>query len=571
MIWAFFFSSFAFASGNLLSGVLPVSTQYENAPEEVGSGFVIRSQNRTFVFTCAHLTGGTHTKIDGISLEKLAKGRRTDSFHDVDLIEIDSSLLSSQVFAQYTSGEFVVEPKALEAWKKSGQQTLDVEPKKDSAFALVPHWSQSNATEASFPKRQDQWSVADMYTNSEKSRGLVYNVIGGTLWAPASIAPGMSCSPLIDRNAAKALIIRGMGTEFKNKMMGSTFASDRLMARSFEAYFSGETGEVSKSSWHWQKGLLYQEISPGRAEIVPQNSPAGNGISTSPGNGISTSPGSDGSSTSCNANTASPANSLSLLWDDKTIMGFMVQAFGEKTPMLVFPNHTGIEYRLKIEKFARVLDLPTEMPIISEFDRFYSAFQNFKTTASEADAKSPSIDRYKDRMKITLYGPAPKKEKVIFELNEFGALVTNDSNKNKNFAPIIEVAGPSGRLYTIDLTGLFFSDISDWDSPVSSAPSSAGFALFEGSFLDHPNQNQEAILLSSQRSQQILKKMSPHLSYRQKCSRDEFHFSFPAIKGMPDPTSQLIHFDLVKDSNFTLVPPKKAQRLPSSNKNSKKK
>lgn len=515
----------------LQTGILPVTTKFEPSRLETGTGFAVAAtldgRERFFVFTCAHLTGGEDTKLGDRPLSEAFLRRRTDSFHDIDLIEV-KPVPGLRPFARLASDgtSLAVDPAALAAWTKNKQRTLDVEPKtKGAAFALVPSWSQGAAAEGAFPERVRQWSTSDLFTSSEKSRGLVYHVIGSTIGAPASIAPGMSCSPLIDR-AAGQQIVRGMGSEFKNKMMGSTFASDRQLLRALKALIDGEIGQVNLTRWHSQNGLLYRTFAEGRAEIVPLGRPAGNGISTSPGNGISTSPGSSDAGTSCEAVSAQDlwkdiGSAPALRWDGQNLIGFLMRAYVESRAILISPNHAGIEFRLKAEPYAQFEGLPLGSPLMPFLDTRYGGTGPYTVKAPALGVlPGPRLERKNDGLTVTVFGDQGR-ERIVFQLNEFGALT--DSREPKTFYPLIDVKGSKGHVYTVDLRGLFFSDVSDWATPVSNADES--FDTLEKSFTDKAGRSADA-LLTVARGQQILQAIAPSIAYRRRCARDEYHFSF---------------------------------------------
>lgn len=507
----------------LQTGVLPVTTRFEPARLETGTGFVvaatIRSRERFFVFTCAHLTGGESTKLGGRPIEEAALARRTDSFHDIDVIET-KAVEGLQPFARLSADgkSLAVNPAALNAWAKNGQRTLNVESKaKGSAFALVPSWSLAGAAEAAFPGRAKQWSTNDLFTSSDKSRGLVYHVVGSTVGAPASIAPGMSCAPLVDRAGGKP-VVRGMGTEFKNKMMGSSFASDRQLLRGLKALLAGETGLVGPSRWRSQNGLLYRTFGEDRSEIVPLDRPAGNGISTSPGAGA-TSPRCG--SVSAQEIWKNIGSAPALRWDGRNVIGFRVTITGQDESILITPNHSGLEFLLRSARFAKATGVPAGTPLLPEFDAKYVKAARY-TVASPALGKipGPRLERSGDGLTVTLFGDRGR-ERIVFRLNEYGALA--NSLETKTFYPVVDVKGSKGGIYTVDLRGLFFADVSDWTIAVADAAES--FDALEDALVDKPANSPE-LYVGLMRAQQILQRIAPSISYRRQCARDEYHFSF---------------------------------------------
>ncbi|MGZ3694574.1 MAG: hypothetical protein ACXWQO_10365, partial [Bdellovibrionota bacterium] len=227
------------------SGIFQVSSSYNSTQTEVGTGFLVSypaqssgEKERAFLYTCAHLTGGSDVKINGVPLESLAKGRRTDTFHDVDLIEVDPGLLDGNAFATFSptsSPEALNNPEtipvaegvdtktrlwslavneaSLAAWKKGKHSVLNVDyDGKNPAFALVPRWSDKAQAEASKPSQKKNWEFG---TGGFRTLEKTYTFIGSSIWTPGRIAPGMSCSPLVDseNRHSQELVVRGMGTE----------------------------------------------------------------------------------------------------------------------------------------------------------------------------------------------------------------------------------------------------------------------------------------------------------------------------------------------------------------------
>lgn len=557
------------------TGVIDVTSQYVPGHYETGTGIVVSYSNRLFLLTCAHLTGGAEPTLSGAPLAQVSRGRRTDAFNDIDLIELDPTKFKSQAFATFRPydpkqtpeganplsygdpgtakmlGVFEVNPAALQEWDHSGGTSLSVEatrPNQKPAQALIPPWADRHLTEKAAANIEDKrWSLQsdDLF----RADGPAYSQLDGSIWAPARIAPGMSCAPLLRKPVPTLkwygqtqLQVKGMGIEFKNGMDGSRFASDLELSTSFNAYLAGERGNIGASSWKFQNGLPYLDLGKGRAEIIPAGTPAGNGNSTPPGNGNSTPPGNGnstppGRSTELSAQTepvCSPSKKdesgwkkvgspPAALWDGKPVIGFSITLRGQSSPDLLYPDHSGIDYRLKSESYASSIEnVPLGAPLLSWFDRKLKMTSNnyeVRFGSSYSKLKAPVIDRTPQGLDVTLYGPSPAHEKIHFKLNPKGALLDQSNSDLNVFDPVIEVKGSSGQYYTVDLTGLFFSNADSEYQPADAVP-------FIGlpNFLNQPGLSEAqklhdiAALSSEQRGQAL------SISYRPKCSDAEIHF-----------------------------------------------
>jgi hypothetical protein len=414
------------------TGILAVSSEYEQGTRETGSGFTVAykdksGKERLLLVTCAHLTGGGEVRIGDQPLARVSLGQRTDAYHDIDVIELDPDRVKVPVFARYKNlegpglevwrrwhreweeksgktaayrdpiGALVVNESALPKWKSRTLRVEVPQGKGHEAVSLVPPWTAPGIAEPTWTGRRRTWE--QQANRPPRGEALSLDVVGGTYHAPARIAPGMSCSPLFDpaktlQSDGKGIALLGMGIEYKNRLADSTFASTESILLNISAYANGEEIDRLPAKWKSQHGILYLEVGEGRAEIVPSHTagnglstppgnglstPPGNGQSTPPGNGLSTPPGSNAPREACNPYRKSPTDNErigtppAVLWDGKPVMGFQMTLPGSKQPYLLFPDRVGMKLRMLAEKHgAHFEDVPLGAEILPWFDRVYS-------------------------------------------------------------------------------------------------------------------------------------------------------------------------------------------------------
>lgn len=575
------------------TGILRVASSYDT--HEVGTGILVKvsheGRERSFVFTCAHLTGGKDPTIADIPLDSLAIGRRTDAFNDIDLVEIDSSKLGARAFAAYEKpseletesqqawlagssiaswrmedpaerqkvkkfGSLQAKKESLAAWRKT-QSVLQATPETSPSdtitklFALVPPWSAKESMEAG--KKENWTSVQHNPLRPWNKTTTRTSPFAGTLWTPARIAPGMSCSPLLNKKGR----LLGMGVEFKNRLLGSTFVTGTAMVGVLTNYLNKDEAKNSiPASWHSQNGLLYLKIGNENAEIIPSRiagnpslRPSGNGVSTPPGNGVSTPPGKgvskiekcDPKALSAESDWKKIGSPPAILWQGKPVMGFSVQ-FDEKPPLLVYPDRSGIKLRLQGERYVKKMtDVPLGSPVLSWLDARYR--QNYSippsyTAISDDDlaprlrrlgvTNGPKIHRHRDYLKITFEGSGGRGEKVEFLLNEKGALIEPVKNNPDEFLPVIEVPGPSGQVYIVDLSDLFFSNATEWGVGTNQE----NLELYERVLNGDPLLDTEKFRRHAFEGVRggLQGSAIPTISYRAKCSEREFSFIMAYVR-----------------------------------------
>lgn len=583
------------------SGVLRVGSAYEGK-DYTGSGFLIsyrdQDKDRTFLFTCAHLTGGTNVQVGGMPINDVMIGRRTDAFNDIDLVEIDSSKLGAKTFASYQPsnesevkelnevlqfvweipkkeaqglgikplGHLKILPSSLQAWKRRGKlMQATPEISSDDRFSrysvLVPPWSQVAQIEPSWTGRDKNWeqgATRPWFGISSENRPF-----SGTIWTPSRIAPGMSCAPLISKQGE----VKGMGIEFRNKMVGSTFASKTAMLLQLNAYLENQPLKQIPATWKRQNDLLYLEMGSGNAEVVPLKV-AGTPTNTPSGNGVSTPPGAKKRFTpeKCNPRELSATDEWkkmalapAALWKNQPVIGFSIQTEGGKAPTLFDADRNGLKFQLAIgDKLGKVEPVPLGAPLLNWFDRRYlNSIQNdnFKLPSSYiayADSsgspeikrtgilEGPVIDRYPDHMEITLHGPPPSNEKIQFSLNEKGALIAPIKNNPEEFLSLVEVPAPSGRVYLVDLSDIFFRTVEDWRIVHQFE---INHELNERVHAGDPKLQGEKFLAHSMEELREPFRVGalPTISYREKCSKNQYAFQLKFLSPLlvsPEQASQ---------------------------------
>ena len=526
--------------------------------------------------------------VAGMPLDSVSLGRRTDAFNDIDLVEIDPKKLGAKNFATYQlpqKSDAKMDPDwedspptetPIYGWLKANKSSLSIWKKREKVmqatpevtqidqrqkyFVLMPPWSAREQAEAS-------WTGKDKFAHRESFRPwhglkLRENPFSGTFTIPSRIAPGMSCAPLLNKDG----YLKGMGVEYKNDMADSTFASRATMLSNLFAYLHGKTQSDISAEWKSQNGLLYLQMGEQNAEIVPRKVagsplrfPSGNGVSTPPGNGVSTPPG-NGVSTppgqkkltkveTCNPNELAGRNGWekvgtppAVLWNGKPVMGFSMKFEGYREPFFVAADRAGMKLRMKAEKFtAKVEDVPLGSPILQWLDRRFTqlndnipkTFTLYSESIDPEDQVSgiregPSIDRYKDFVAITFYGPAPQHEKIEIVLNEKGALISPVENNPNEFLPMVEVPAPSGQVYLVDLSDLFQTSANEWGGASSPGDRElverwwAGETGLKGDTLE-----QDAI---DGVKEGLAAAAIPTISYRKKCASQQYDFQIASMK-----------------------------------------
>jgi hypothetical protein len=518
LIWLATFSGLALADDTAIqmqSGVVRISSSFKPGSKEVGTGVVVsypvEGKDRTFLLTCAHLSTGKDTQVAGKPLSEIILGRRTDNFRDLDLIEIDPKKLAVQPFAHFqenreannwlsgvaegvaqgegntpkavmdrlSGGVFLVNEKSFHAWSQlADRPVMAATPEaEDTPFVLNPSWA-SLDHEASWPGREKK--LGSNFDPEQPNFGgtLVFDPTTRTISAPSRLSPGMSCAPLITYTTvnfdskARKMELRGLGTEFRAEMSGSTFTSNFIWEDSIRSYLKGDTKEDIPATWQTKNGLQYLKIGNRSAEIIPSQRPAGNGVTVPPGNGTTVPPGkSELKSEIGHCNPSKIEDTWKkyglkpgILWHGKEVLGFAmdfdavnsVMPNVKPTPVLIYPDRSGIEFRSNNGKFAKqVEDVPVGSPVLSWLDKRYQMKKPvYQLVAVDKLGRVSTLSRRANGIDIQTYGP--DNDPIQIHLNKFGAQSEKRPPENKQLKTLIEVKGKSGAVYLVDLTDVFF-------------------------------------------------------------------------------------------------------------------
>jgi hypothetical protein len=343
-------------------------------------------------------------------------------------------------------------------------------------------------------------------------------------------------------------------------MIGSSFSSDRQVVDQIRRLDQGDTSEEFPSHWESWHGILHLQMKDGSREILlvkPAGDavtvPPGDAVTVPPGNAVTVPPGKRRSGVQdCDPHAFSPdpwdstATKPGLLWQGQDTMGFSM-TFGNRAPILLYPDRAGIEFQAHLADLASNSEVVRNgQPILTWLDNKlpegpaqYASESSFrgdgfevaqnKFVLTSADVFPAKIERHKNTLDITLFGPPPGNEKIAFTLNEYGALDSKTGNAEKEFRPQVEVKGANGGVYVIDLKRLFFAEAGHFEA-FGKAPSL-------DSFLAHVNERYYArnSFFSAKARQKHVEEMLrryeesqllPQISYRPKCSSEQWSEQF---------------------------------------------
>lgn len=453
-----FLGAEAFAADQ--SWMVKITTKTDTGETITGSGYLVKVGDKTFVRTASHVTlGNENVELmtgNGIPLT-INKGKGlSHNSNDDQLISVAESDL--QVLGTYNKSAkaFIVDPTV---YKKASDSDLKkpVEAGKDSAFYLVPTWTRGQAGEFSSKGlsllnrgRVDSKKRDTLRLSQNKKVGMV----------DTKIIPGESGSALIKMNENGDAYIYGHAQSFQRAFDHSSFSAPASAQEIVERIEKGQTGRVDDTEWKRKNGVFYRENDEAR-EANFLSLVAGDGIIAGGGDGIIAG-GGDGIIAGGGASkTRAELPTFGMTYKDKMTYAFKVSSLDKNGRLIskhYYANWDNYSYVKELQKKnpalaveALTVNDPMEMTILQR--AFANKPEQAKLCSINQDAL---LDGF---IEVTLPG--------------FESLRVNISSPEalRDFSPIktLKRSTKDRGEWTLDLRGLFATDVSDTGEEVDTA------------------------------------------------------------------------------------------------------
>lgn len=465
----------------------------------VGTGLLVKVNNRFFVATNSHLAEGQNLEMSLPSLNKtliplehaLLSGRsgtflphRPVTFGSVDIVLIpiqDPEVSSTHWFFwdetkegfiwnvnNLFSQEFLTDSNSFKVVDKITGVTF---------FSPIASWVK---------KKPESLNDSNKILTNNSQRSLWYDWSKTDIMTDGRISAGMSGAPLLHYfKNQNILALIGLARSYHRYFPRSYFTSAHFFAtvanslEDLQSFLAPQ--EVRKTQWHYRSDIgFYRTYGFGYSEINTETHLAGGGDTIDGGGGDTSDGGMVSKSlTKQKDNHSNEYETMDLrfgmIWDHKPIMGIrflhnvshpLTQSFSDN--YTVYAEHNTDKLANFIEQqdpqVHEALVLST-MPLMSLLSvkvnnaLYYQNLQDFKKSPCLIDKSA--LDRGKIKIRLLRQLDSGKEVSIVFELNSQGILT---GGNKKKFEPFIKVGKQNS--FIVDLKGLFFMVVTDMRIPL---------------------------------------------------------------------------------------------------------
>lgn len=466
LLGVFLLGSEAFATDQ--EWMVKITTKTNAGEVITGTGYLVKVGKKTYVRTASHVTLGTEnvelTTGSGVPLTINSGKGLSHNGNDDQFISINQSDL--EVLGTYNkrSKSFRVDPKVYKTAVNSKLKKT-VESGEEPAFYLVPSWTRGQAGE--FENKSPTLLNKGLVDSKRRSKlSLSQSEKVGIV--DTKIIPGESGSALIKMDAKGNAYIFGHAQSYQRNFDHSSFSSPKGAVEMVTSLENGKTGQADDTKWKRKNGVFYRENQEAR-EANFLSLVAGDGVIAGGGDGVIAGGGDGviaGGGDGVIAGGGDSKTKIELPTFGMTYKGKMTYAFkvsevdrhGRYSNKYIYANWDNYTYIKELKK--KNSNLSVKAITDEDLMGMIIAERSFKN--DREDAKRCSIEQSSlldGILTVTLPG--------------FKTIRLDISGKNavRDFSPIQKLKRSSNDTgdWTVDLRGLFATDISDSSEEIASS------------------------------------------------------------------------------------------------------